>query len=457
MTLVLRYAARSDRGLIRDGNEDSVYAGPRLLAVADGMGGYAGGEVASKIVIDALAHLDEDRPADDLISKLRDATADANSQLRELSARDPRLEGMGTTLTALLFAGARIGLVHVGDSRAYLLRAGQLMQITHDHTFVQALIDEGRLTEEEAHSHPQRSLILRALNGTDVDPDLSIREARVGDRYLLCSDGLSGVVSAETMLEALQIPDPQQSADRLVELALRGGGPDNVTCIVADVIDVEYGDDAPVVDGAAGGNVGQRDPEPNSPAARAALANPRPNRQPPTEGGPVRRRRPRRTALFVLLLLLVLAGGCYGLYRWTQTQYFVGVAGGQVAVYRGINTALGPVKLYSVVHTSNVWVDDLQQVARSQVESGIGAPNRVRADEILSNLDNQLLPPCPTPTPSPTPSRTPTHTPARTSGKPPGSRPTPPRRTTPRATATTPTTTAPSEPAGGEQDCRRPR
>jgi protein phosphatase len=453
MSLALRYAARSDRGLIRDGNEDSVYAGPRLLAVADGMGGHVAGEVASKIVIGALARLDEDRPTDDPITELRDATEDANEHLRQLVVQDPNLEGMGTTLTAMLFLGSRIGLVHVGDSRAYLLRGGQLMQITHDDTFVQALIDEGRLTEEEASSHPQRSLILRALNGTDVEPDLSIREARIGDRYLLCTDGLSGVVSAETMLEALHIPDPQQCADHLVELALRGGGPDNVTCIVADVIDVEYGDDAPVVDGAAGGNIGQRDPA-DSPAARAA-ASQRQSRLSPPDDGPVRRRRRRRSLLFALLVLVVMAGGLYGLYRWTQTQYFVGAAGDEVAVYRGVNAAVGPVKLYSVVHTSGLWLDDLQQVARRQVESGIGAANRSEADRILSNLDGQTLPTCQslaTPSPSPTPSPTPAKTTPKSTAKPPA-KTTPPARTTPPATTVTPTPT--DQPIPG-QDCREP-
>ncbi|MEN3359915.1 MAG: family protein phosphatase [Mycobacteriales bacterium] len=455
MSLALRYAARSDRGLIRDGNEDSVYAGPRLLAVADGMGGHVAGEVASKIVIGALARLDEDRPTDDPITELRDATEDANEHLRQLVVQDPNLEGMGTTLTAMLFLGSRIGLVHVGDSRAYLLRGGQLMQITHDDTFVQALIDEGRLTEEEAHSHPQRSLILRALNGTDVEPDLSIREARIGDRYLLCTDGLSGVVSAETMLEALHIPDPQQCADHLVELALRGGGPDNVTCIVADVIDVEYGDDAPVVDGAAGGNIGQRDPA-DSPAARAA-ASQRQSRLSPPDDRPMRRRRRRRSLLFVVIVLIVLGGGLYGLYRWTQTQYFIGAAGEQVAVYRGVNAALGPVKLYSVVNTSNLWLDDLQQVARRQVESGIGAANRAEADRILSNLDGQTLPMCqspltPTPTPTPTPTRTTPKSTAKPPARPPAKKTTPPR-TTPPATTVTPSPT--EQPIPG-QDCREP-
>src|SRR5918993_2716331 len=302
MTVALRYAVRSDRGLMRTNNEDSVYAGPRLLALADGMGGHAAGEVASNVVISALAHLDEDRPIDDLISTLRDATADANDHLRDLVMQDPNLDGMGTTLTALLFADSRVGLVHVGDSRAYLVRGGQLTQITHDDTFVQALIDEGRLTAEEASSHPQRSLILHALNGADVEPDLSIREVRVGDRYLLCSDGLSDVVSPDTLLEALQLPDPHESADRLVELALRAGGPDNVTCIVADVIDVPYADDAPVMDGAVGGHRPQREPGPTTPASRAATLNARPELTSTAAAMPGRPRRRRMRFAFVSVL-----------------------------------------------------------------------------------------------------------------------------------------------------------
>ena len=163
---------------------------------------------------------------------------------------------MGTTLTAILFAGNRLGLVHIGDSRAYLLRDGELSQITKDDTFVQTLVDEGRITAEEAHSHPQRSLLLRALTGQDVEPTLTMREARAGDRYLLCSDGLSGVVSDETLAETLATyRDPRECADRLIELALRGGGPDNITCIVADVVDIDFGDDAPIV-----GGVGRRRP-----------------------------------------------------------------------------------------------------------------------------------------------------------------------------------------------------
>ena len=225
MTLVLRYAARSDRGLVRANNEDSVYAGARLLALADGMGGHAAGEVASQLVIAALAHLDDDEPGGDLLSKLDEAVRDGNSAIAAHVEVEPELEGMGTTLTAILFAGNRLGLVHIGDSRGYLLRDGELTQITKDDTFVQTLVDEGRITAEEAHSHPQRSLIMRALTGHEVEPTLIMREAREGDRYLLCSDGLSDPVSHETILEALQIPDVAESADRLIELALRGGGP----------------------------------------------------------------------------------------------------------------------------------------------------------------------------------------------------------------------------------------
>ena len=225
MTLVLRYSARSDRGLVRANNEDSVYAGPRLLALADGMGGHAAGEVASQLVIAALAHLDDDEPGGDLLSKLDDAVHEGNAAIAAHVDAEPELEGMGTTLTAILFAGNRLGLVHIGDSRGYLLRDGELAQITKDDTFVQTLVDEGRITAEEAHSHPQRSLIMRALTGHEVEPTLIMREARAGDRYLLCSDGLSDPVSQETILEALQIEDVNESADRLIELALRGGGP----------------------------------------------------------------------------------------------------------------------------------------------------------------------------------------------------------------------------------------
>ena len=239
MTLALRYAVRSDVGLLREGNEDSAYAGPHLLAVADGMGGHAAGEVASAATITTIAPLDAEDPGPDLVSALADAVATANLRLQELIISDPAIEGMGTTLTALLWSDGYAALCHIGDSRAYLLRDGQFIQITHDHTLVQSLVDEGKITEDDVATHPHRSLLLRALDGrTIAEPDLAPLETYPGDRYLLCSDGLSGVVTEQTLHQTLaSMRDPDKAALRLVELAIKGGGPDNITCIVADVID----------------------------------------------------------------------------------------------------------------------------------------------------------------------------------------------------------------------------
>ncbi|HYX61637.1 MAG TPA: PP2C family serine/threonine-protein phosphatase, partial [Streptosporangiaceae bacterium] len=239
MTLVLRYAVRSDVGLLREGNEDSAYAGPRLLAVADGMGGHAAGEVASSLTISSMAKLDSEPPGGDMMSELAAAVAAANTRLQEMIIANPAVEGMGTTLTALFWSDGHAAVCHIGDSRGYLLREGELYQITHDHTLVQSLVDEGRISADDVSTHPQRSLLLRALDGRSVaEPDLSVHDAQPGDRYLLCSDGLSGVVSDETLRETLAtIEDPEAVTRQLIDLALHGGGPDNITCIVADVVD----------------------------------------------------------------------------------------------------------------------------------------------------------------------------------------------------------------------------
>jgi protein phosphatase len=239
MTLALRYAVRSDVGLLRKENEDSAYAGPHLLAVADGMGGHAAGEVASAAVITAIAPLDAEDPGPDLVNALADAVATANLRLQELTISDPAVEGMGTTLTALLWAEGHAALCHIGDSRAYLLRGGQLIQVTRDHTLVQSLVDEGTITEDDVATYPYRSLLLRALDGRMIaEPDLAPLETYPGDRYLLCSDGLSAVMSEQALHETLaSVRDLDKVALRLIELAIEGGGPDNITCIVADVID----------------------------------------------------------------------------------------------------------------------------------------------------------------------------------------------------------------------------
>ncbi|MFJ9723121.1 MerR family transcriptional regulator [Streptomyces sp. NPDC101209] len=229
--LELRYYAHSDRGLVRPANQDTAYAGARLLAVADGFG-PAGGP-ASGAAVEALRFLDTDElPAGDVLNVLEEAVRGATEAVQDVAdtARN------GTTLTALLWTGSRLALVHVGDSRAYLLRDGGLFRITHDHTVVQSLIDEGRLTPEEATSHPQRSLLLKAL-GTDA-PDIALRDAAAGDRYLLCSDGLPGVVPdavIRTVLSGDRTPD--EAARTLVAEANARGGPDNVSCVVADVVE----------------------------------------------------------------------------------------------------------------------------------------------------------------------------------------------------------------------------
>jgi len=242
MTSTVRYAAGSDIGRRRAANQDSAYTSPRLLAVADGMGGHAHGEVASAIAVAALADLDvELRDVDlaqvDLLATLSGAVTAAARRLTEAAGADAELSGTGTTLVAVLVDGTRLGLAHVGDSRAYLLRDGELQQLTHDHTLVQTLVDEGRLTADEAADHPRRSVLVRTLQeGTPVDPDLIPIEGRVGDRLLICSDGVTAVLpDAEIRQVLLEVTEPVLAVERLIALANERGGPDNITCVVADL------------------------------------------------------------------------------------------------------------------------------------------------------------------------------------------------------------------------------
>jgi protein phosphatase len=442
----LRYAAHSDRGLIRDGNQDSVYAGPRLLAVADGMGGMAAGDVASNIVIAAMAPLDEDVPGDALVDALRGAVDTANQQLRDTVDANPHLEGMGTTLTAVLFSGSKIGMVHIGDSRAYMLRDGEFNQITKDDTYVQMLVDEGRISPEEASSHPQRSLLTRALDGRDIDPEYSVRQVLTGDRYLICSDGLSGVVSAETIAESMaEFADPQQCVERLIQLALRGGGPDNITVVVADATDQDILEAAPIVGGAAARDRGMAtSADESTPAARASALQaavprpPAPEQSNGSNGGghhdePDRpRRHPARTALLLAGLLIILGGGLWVGWSYTQRQYYVGATDqGQLAVFRGVPGQIAGLSLSSVHETSGTRLDDLTVVAQDRVKQGIQADDEPDAQRRLAELTSDtptnpnLKPTCP---PTPTPS---------TSASPPPSSP-------PPATATAAATGAPS-------------
>ncbi|MGS2613870.1 PP2C family protein-serine/threonine phosphatase [Micromonospora sp. LZ34] len=236
MTLILRSAIRNDIGLVRTNNEDSALAGDRLIAVADGMGGLPAGEVASEIVIRILDELTPPSTPDDAADALRAVVSTANQRINAAITVDPAREGMGTTLTAALLAGDTLVLAQVGDSRCYLLRDGTLAQLTRDDTFVQALVDQGALSPEQARHHPQRSLVTRAVQGGDTPPVIGTLTMTAGDRLLLCSDGLSDYVADAEIAAALAMyGDRQQCGEQLVKLAHQAGAPDNVTVVVSDV------------------------------------------------------------------------------------------------------------------------------------------------------------------------------------------------------------------------------
>src|SRR5262245_1063382 len=393
MTLTLRYAARSDRGLIREGNQDSVYAGPRLLAVADGMGGMAAGDIASNLAIAAMAQLDEDVPGDALVDALRGAVDSANQNLRDAIDANPALEGMGTTLTGMLFSGTKIALVHVGDSRAYLLRGDEFTQVTKDDTYVQMLVDEGRITEEEASVHPQRSLLIRALQGSDVDPTYSVRPAVAGDRYLICSDGLSGPVSDDSISATLkEYADPDECAERLLQLALRGGGPDNITVIVADITDQNIFEGRPVVGGAASNDRSIKERIESTPATRASALNPRAataDRDDEDDGEPSdsSKRHAGRTLLLLGLVLVVLAGGLWYGWSYTQSRYYVGVDdANQVAIYQGVPGKIVGLRLSSVYRTTDLTLSELTAADQALVKQTIPVGSLNDANQAVDKL-----------------------------------------------------------------------
>jgi serine/threonine protein phosphatase PrpC len=380
------------------------------------------------VAIESVAPLDDDSPGADLIGSLRDAVETASGYLQDMVAADSALDGMGTTLTAVLFAGQRLGLVHIGDSRAYLLRDGELAQITHDHTLVQHLVDEGRITPEEATMHPQRSWITRSLTGRgELELDLSIREVRVGDRYLLCSDGLSGPVSEDTIAETLRTaPDPRSACEQLVELALRAGGPDNVSAIVADVVETDtevHGE--PIVGGAAADVDDTTSADEDTPAARAASVGRGPRQRARTadatdedeeEGHP---RRSRLPWVIGLVLVLVIAG-IAGTFLYARSQYYVGASKSTpatVAIYRGVTGSVIGVNLSSVDQHTDIPVDALPADEQAHVSNGIPADSRKDAQTIVSRLRADACPSpsatatTPTASPSPSPSTAPTPTP----------------------------------------------
>ncbi|MDO5630070.1 MAG: protein phosphatase 2C domain-containing protein [Mobilicoccus sp.] len=394
MPIAVNFAASTDVGLVRSRNEDSGYAGPHLLAVADGMGGHAGGNVASSLVLARLAPLDGDsHGSDDALELLARTLAEANASLARAMDDEPELKGMGTTLTALMRCGSTgLALVHIGDSRAHLLRDGQFSQITRDHSFVQTLVDAGRLTEEDAEHHPQRSLVTRVLTGAPEDePDLSIRQARLGDRYLICSDGLSDYVGRDTIAEVTSDGmGPQETCDKLVDLALRAGAPDNVTVVIADIVATDTSPASqPVVVGAvAERRAAITQPVALSPAAKAAALRREATgtvEEPEDAPDPVRRRWWRWALVSVVIVLALVAGIVAGT-DWLSGRYYIGDDGTHVAVYRGLPQDLGPLRLSSLDEVTDIPLEDLPPFERAAVDATITVDDEAEARARVADL-----------------------------------------------------------------------
>ena len=443
--LRLRFAAISDVGRVRKDNQDSGYAGPWLLTVCDGVGGAARGDIASSTAVQQLRNLDQppepEHTAEELIAQVAGALHRAHDRIAELVDEDPALSGTSTTATVARFDGAQIALGHVGDSRAYLHRDGELTQLTHDHTFVQTLIDEGRLTEEESRYHPHRNLILKALDGQrEAEPDLFVVPLEAGDRLLLCSDGVSGVLDPERIADVLGTGSPDFAAVELVRASLEAGSSDNVTCVVAEVVPADPsaapGQDAadatldgePQLVGAAAelrrrlprgtslfrghrsGDTGELEPvdadvadlppgaiatDPLDPeAARYAPRAPR--------------RHPwlRRLLVVAVVVGLLWAAGAVG-WSWTQRQFFVGEHDGKVTIFRGINTSLAGFDLSTPFETTDLDVDGLEPYDVRQLESGVSQHDLAAAHRYVEELAGRLTTPATTPATTPTPAPTP--------------------------------------------------
>jgi len=404
-----RSTAVSHVGRIRSNNQDSGYAGGRLFVVADGMGGHAGGDVASAIAIKRIAEVDRTyNSAEDAEYALQQALLAANGLLADTVFEHQELTGMGTTVSAILRVGDRIALAHIGDSRVYLFRDGELRQMTADHTFVQRLVDSGRITAEEAAVHPRRSVLMRVLGDIDASPeiDTTVFDVRPGDRWLLCSDGLSSYVADDRIAAALAPETPTtDAARRLVKESLDQGAPDNVTVVLVDI--GESGDSAttpPVLVGSAAQpltfDTGEQ--------ARRPLRLPtlllHPLRPSPPEDAHFepeseeyldeliledrRRARNRRIAWLVAIVLAAVAVvvGVLLAYQWTQTHYFVGADGETVAIYQGVQADLGPFALSSVYQQTSVTLESLPSYTRQRVEDTINANDLADAERIIDAL-----------------------------------------------------------------------
>jgi serine/threonine protein phosphatase PrpC len=471
MTLRLRYSAVSDIGRSRRKNDDSGYAGSHFVMIADGMGGAAAGDLASAVAVQTMRRLDA--PADgDLLEALAGAVHRANDRLAELIEEDPAVEGMGTTVDAVLFDGTQIGLAHLGDSRGYLWRDGTLTQITHDHTWVQSLIDDGRITEDEAKVHSHRSLLLKVLDGRhDNDPDLSTHPVQAGDRILLCSDGLSGFVDHARIEQALSVGAADAVAEELLQLALDAASTDNITVVVADVVD-----EAELASGALSAPpliVGAAAEHPRGPWSRIRSWAQREQLDPdehlidPDIDPEELRYAPREPRRFkwlkrgVIAAVLIVGAALLGKwsYDWSQRQYYVATSDGHVAIYQGVQADLPGVELHHVYEQQELLLSSLPSYRRSQAIEGIDADDLADARAIVARLQSfadacadQAAETSTGPTSTPPASRHTAGTPGQqpgggATGKPPASR-TP---TTSKPSRTSGPTRSTTTPSGGGQ------
>ncbi len=415
----LQFAAISDVGRVRKDNQDSGYAGPWLLTVCDGVGGAARGDLASSTAVQQIRNLDVEPSAESteeqLLELVDGALTSAHDKIAELISHEPALNSTSTTATVGLFDGERLAVGHVGDSRAYLFRAEGLNQLTHDHTFVQTLIDDGRITEAEARYHPHRNLILRAIDGQrDTDADLFVVPLQPGDRLMLCSDGVCGVLDEPRIADVLSGGSADYAAVELVRASLEAGSSDNVTCIVADVVPDEAAlDDAePQLVGAAAelrrrsrlfrghrnGDTGELeavllDDEEDLPAGAIAADPIDPEHSEALRYAP---RAPRRfTWLRRLLVAAILAGvlwaGCAAAWAWSQRQFYVGVHDGTVTIFRGINTSFAGFDLSSPYETTDLEIGTLAHYDAQQVTEGINQNDLSAAHRYIDQLSTRVV------------------------------------------------------------------
>ncbi|MDO5051275.1 MAG: protein phosphatase 2C domain-containing protein [Pseudoclavibacter sp.] len=415
MSIISRADAVSHVGRVRSNNQDSAFIGEHLFVVADGMGGHAGGDVASAIAAKHYAEHDEAfASVEEAQAGLRRLLVDSNTLITDAVAEHAELRGMGTTSSAATLVGDKIVLGHIGDSRVYRLHRGRFSQETVDHTFVQRLVDAGRITPEEALTHPRRSVLMRVLGDVETEPEVDtiVVDAVDGDRWLLCSDGLSSYVDEERIARVLgrQAHSSREIADDLVQLALDEGAPDNVTVVVLEVGPEPLEDLEPKLVGSAINPLRytsrkQRRQSQLLPAILHPLRRqPRPEDEeyvPPSDefleqliAEDRKRQRMRRLwwLAAVVLVLGLLAGAVGMMYAWTQDQYYVGEANGHVAIYRGVQQDVGPVGLHEVVEVTDIPVSSLPEFQRMQVQSTISCGSLDEARRLVERLRDVSVP-----------------------------------------------------------------